>query len=81
MARDTSLLHPSAAALLPVLRLPVPLLVDETPLFKQVIECGIPETEGGVASLDWNRPGLGVELSTDATLFREVFCVGRGQVQ
>ena len=54
---------------------------DETPLFKQVIECGIPETEGGVASLDWNRPGLGVELSADATLFREVFCVGRGQVQ
>ena len=54
---------------------------DETPLFKQVIECGIPETEGGVASLDWSRPGLGVELSADATLFREVFCMGRGQVQ
>ena len=39
------------------------------------------QSEGGVASLDWNRPGLGVELSADATLFREVFCVGRGQVQ
>ncbi len=45
---------------------------DETPVFDALIEDGLPTSSGGAATPDWERAGLGVVLSHDPKLVKEI---------
>ena len=50
---------------------------DETPLFDRLVSYDFAPARGGTAALDWSRTGLGVSISENPGVSREVACSRR----